>query len=345
MNTNSPLVSVLMPTYNVGQYLAETIESILNQTLSDFELIAVNDGSHDNSLDILTDYAQRETRIRVYTQPNQGIATTRNRCLDLATGKYIAWMDADDIALPKRLKKQVAFMETHPHIGGSSVWLKTFGAVRETVWRYPTDDKTMRSLLIFQPPLVCAAAILRRDLIEQFNLRFDTSFRVAEDYDFWSKVAEHTQIANLPEVLYLYRVHTAQITERHKQNLQELSYRVQTRYLDHLQLQLTPDEFNTHSTLNNTLIPDQLRTPEFIEKVDQWLQKLQAANQATSIFPEPAFSSVLAQRWFLACRQLSHLGWWAWQRYWESSLSQHFHIRSLSKAKFFVYSVIGKQKV
>ena len=344
MDNPTPLVSVLMPVYNSARYLSATVESILTQTFSDLELIAVNDGSTDNSLAILEEYQQRDERVRIHTQANQGIPTTRNKCLELATGKYIVWIDSDDIAVPQRIEKQVAFMENNPDIGACGTWLKTFGAPPHSVWRYPTDSASIRSTFIFNPPCAPASTIVRRTVVEQNRLQFNLDFKVAQDYEFLSRLAKYCQFANLPEVLYLYRLHTNQVTQIHNQDLRDLTYRVQSRYFEQLGLQLSDDDVNTHVTLTFPTIPDSLRTPDFIEKTDQWLQKLRAANQKKAVFPEPAFSSILAQRWFFTCRQASHLGWWAWRRYWQSPLSQHYNIRFLSKAKFFVFSSTGRRK-
>lgn len=345
MRSNTPIVSVLMPTYNVAPYLSQTIASIQAQTLADFELIAVNDGSTDASLDILTQYAQRDQRIRIHTiQSNQGIAHTRNQCLELATGKYLIWMDSDDLAVRNRFEKLVALMEAKPVVCACGSWLKTFGDGPSHIWRYPTDDGSLRSLMLFHSPFGSASPIVRRAVVEQANLRFDPAFRVAEDYEFWTRLADHGQFAVIPEPLYLYRLHGTQFTAIYNPDLHHLSRQVQLKYFQQMGIEPGEDEWSLHLTIAFATVPDDLRTREFVDNTEQWLLKLQVANRAARVFPDLAFSNILAERWFVVCRQHAQLGWWAWRRYWESSLSQYYSIRFLSKAKFLVYSRLGLHK-
>src|SRR3990172_5385939 len=118
------MVSVLMPFYNAERYVGEAIESILCQTFKEFELVAIDDGSTDRSLEVVRGYACRDTRIRCFSSAHKGIAATRNETLSRANGKYIAVMDADDISLPERLAKQVAYLESHPECVLVGSWVQ-----------------------------------------------------------------------------------------------------------------------------------------------------------------------------------------------------------------------------
>ena len=115
--SDAPCVSVLMPAYNVEKYVGAAIESILNQTFSDFEFIIINDGSTDDTANIIKKYAAQDKRIRfIDNHENRGFIARLNDCLDLARGKYVAKMDSDDISLPERFAKQVDFLNTNPDV-------------------------------------------------------------------------------------------------------------------------------------------------------------------------------------------------------------------------------------
>ena len=131
---NLPRVSVLMPAYNSEKYLGEAIDSILNQTFTDFEFIIINDGSKDNTAKIVEEYAKKDKRIRfIDNKKNQGIVGVLNEGIDLCRGKYIARMDSDDISLPTRFEKEIEYMEEHPECGVLGTWYEIFGKLNGPV--------------------------------------------------------------------------------------------------------------------------------------------------------------------------------------------------------------------
>ena len=198
-----PKVSVIMPCYNVAQYVGEAIESILNQTFSDFEFIIINDGSTDDTAQIIRRYAAQDKRIKfIDNTQNQGFIAVSNQCLDVAMGDYIAKMDSDDISVPERLETQVAFLDANPNIGMVGAAYKTFGAFERTI----VNPKTIK---LFDLLSGCKTTIVmfRRNIIEKHHLRYDSKFVACEDYDFYTRFIKYADIANLPDVLYLYRIH------------------------------------------------------------------------------------------------------------------------------------------
>lgn len=331
-----PLVSVLMPVFNGEGYVAAAIESILNQTLPSLELIVVDDGSTDRTPALLAGYTRRDSRVRSYRQDNAGIPASRNRCLDLAIGQYLAWMDADDIARPQRLEKQVGFMDAHPEVGICGTWVKTFGASGGEVWRYPVDDGTLRGMLLFNPPFANSSTMMRREALQTANLRFDLSFAQAQDYDLWARAALHTRFANLPEVLMLYRLHERQVTEAFSEQQAGLSGRVRLRQLDRLGIQPTAEEFSLHQALAQLTLD---ASRQSLERAEEWLRRLFAANGEHGVFPEPEFAQVIGQRWFFACRSATQLGRWTWKKYWSSPLSAYYEMRQRTWLKFFAFTL------
>ncbi len=215
----APLVSVNMPVYNCEDYVGAAIQSVLEQTYSNFELIIVDDGSNDQTWKILYQYSQRDQRISLYRNSgNQGISISRNKCVDHSSGKYIASMDADDIALPNRLEKQVAFMEQNHEIGivGAYYQIIDKQGVKGSIVKPPTSPSQIRSHLLLSNSFGASTVMFRRPLLEQVG-HYETMSSTAEDYALWSRFAQVTKLANLPEVLLLYRVHDRGVSQVHSE--------------------------------------------------------------------------------------------------------------------------------
>lgn len=176
-----PLVSVVMLTYKRADILPQAIESILAQTLKDYELIILNDGSPDNTDDVVKKYA--DSRIRYYKNPkNMGIAYSRNRVTSLARGKYIAIMDDDDISLPERLAKQVEFLENHPDITVVS------GQIKESIWpKVPDDSNLLAAELIRINNIGNANTMFRRNFVQEHNITYP-NISYGEDWYFWLEI-------------------------------------------------------------------------------------------------------------------------------------------------------------
>jgi len=216
MSTSTPAVSVLMPVHNAGRFLAPALDSILAQTFSDFELIAIDDGSTDDSGKVLTEFAARDGRIRVFTQENRGIVATLNRALELARAPLIARMDADDLSRPDRFAKQAAYLREHPDVAvlsGAMDVIDESGA-HLRVAAFPTDpDAVARELL--HRSCVCHPAVMARANALRSVGGYRANARHAEDYDLWLRITEAGRVANLPDVLLSYRVHPQAISARH----------------------------------------------------------------------------------------------------------------------------------
>ena len=231
-NKRAPLISVLLPVYNGEKYLAEAIDSILSQTFTDFELIMIDDGSTDGSLQILRKYEQRDFRIQIIARENRGLVTTLNDSLDLACGTWVARMDQDDIALPHRFERQLEWLEsTDADICGS--WVRRFGTSDKRVVKLRQSDEAIKMEMLFCSPFAHPTVMMRTALLKL--LRYDKAWEKAEDYDLWERAAEaRWKMANVPEVLLLYRVHAAQISTK-AANLQQLqTQKIRRRYWEYV---------------------------------------------------------------------------------------------------------------
>jgi hypothetical protein len=210
---NSPTVSVVMSVYNGEAFLAEAIESILAQTYRDFEFVIIDDGSTDNTSGILAEYAKRDERIRIHRHANKGRAESLNVGISLAEGGYIARMDADDIALPDRLKEQMRFMQSHPEaglIGGTLELITADGRSFKTI-RYPLEDKTIRSVMLVQNPFAHPTVIVKKEVVLASG-GYRKALLDADDYDLWLRMSERTQLANVEKCVLRYRVHRDQVS-------------------------------------------------------------------------------------------------------------------------------------
>lgn len=213
----NPRVSVLMPVYNGECYLREAIESILNQTFTDFEFIIVDDGSTDNTWQILQGYAASEPRIvLVRNETNIGVAGSLNKGLGLARGEYIARMDADDVSLSERLAAQVAFLNEHPPVGvvGCAVQMIDARGSPMHVVRPPTMHGLVLWTLCFHTPLAHPTVVYRRAIVERVG-GYDDALLANQDRDLWQRLSSVTRFANLPDVYLLYRQHPNNVSCRH----------------------------------------------------------------------------------------------------------------------------------
>jgi glycosyltransferase involved in cell wall biosynthesis len=208
-----------MSVYNGERFLREALDSVLCQTFTDFEFIVVDDGSTDRTAEILRSYGER---LQVHTQSNQGLSRALNVGLALACGQYIARMDADDVSQPERLRRQVDYLDAHAAVGllGTAYSeIDERGHVLRTV-TMPADDAELRRTLAKFNPFMHGSVMVRKVVIEESG-PYDESELLrhsAEDYELWVRLAQHTQIANLSDVLMQRRLHRDALSARHDNN-------------------------------------------------------------------------------------------------------------------------------
>lgn len=201
----TPKVSVLTPIYNTcPQYLRECIESILNQTYTDFEFIILNDSPENTELDAIVK-SYRDKRIRyIKNERNIGISASRNKLLEMARGEYLAIFDHDDISLPTRLEKEVAYLDAHPDVGVVSSWLQYF---QDKCWlsKSPETDTEIRISLMYNWSVAHTAAMIRKSVLDQNNIRYEEFYTPAEDYRIFTRLMDVTYFYNIQEALVNYR--------------------------------------------------------------------------------------------------------------------------------------------
>lgn len=208
-----PKVSVVMSVLNGEKYLQECINSILDQTFSDFEFIIVNDGSTDKTAEILNDYASRDARIRILDNPtNRGVGYSRNKGNAAARGEYIAIMDADDRSCPERFERQFQFLNENPDVAilGTS-YVKAKSGHSTKLMKRINLPGLVRWNLIFYCALNNPSVMMRRSLISEEGFKYAEGIE-GEDFDFFSKVSRKHKITNLEEPLHFYRWHEGNLT-------------------------------------------------------------------------------------------------------------------------------------
>ncbi len=206
------MVTVLITTYNGSDYIKETIESVLSQTYKDFEFILVDDCSKDSTVDIIKSFDDPRIKL-IQNEHNLGISGASNVGLAAAKGKYIVRCDQDDISLPDRIQKQVEFMEAHPEIGASGTWYREFGGHNRVKRNIANAEKLSVALLrgcYIQHP----TSILRKSVLDDYGITYRENLRVANDYALWLDMLGHCKLANIPEILFKYRIHKKQTGAR-----------------------------------------------------------------------------------------------------------------------------------
>jgi cellulose synthase/poly-beta-1,6-N-acetylglucosamine synthase-like glycosyltransferase len=208
-----PLVSVVLPVRDGERYVEAAVESVLRQTFDDFELIVLDDGSTDATPEIVANLAPRDARLRVIRADHRGLIATLNHGCEVARGKYIARMDADDIAMDRRLEAQVGALEAEVGLGllGAAVIVVDADLRERSVSRYPLTDKAIRTALEYGSPFAHSVVMMRKSLVERTG-GYRPAYVHAEDYDLWLRMADVSRLANLRQPLLRYRTHSNQVS-------------------------------------------------------------------------------------------------------------------------------------
>jgi len=196
----------LLPVYNCPQYVGVAIESILAQTFNEFELLILDDGSTDETPEVIKKY--NDSRIRKFRHPNRGLAGTLNVGIQYSRGEFIARQDQDDVSHPERLSKQVEFLERHPLIGLVGTWAQIIEGdwLVERYHRHPSEPEELRYALLFNNPFVHSSVMLRKSVLDAVGgYSTDRDRQPPEDFELWSRLARQAEVANLPEELLHYR--------------------------------------------------------------------------------------------------------------------------------------------
>ncbi len=331
-NSNTPKVTVFIPVYNREHYIGEAIESILAQTFSDFEILLIDDGSTDLSVEKVRSYTDARIRL-VCNDENLGIPKTRNRGVSLARGQYMAMLDSDDRAYPDRLEKQVAFLDLHPEYAQLGSWCRMMdahGQVLKTIKRQPILPDDIQAQFLFRCAMSNRSIMARTAILKEYGYHND--FSRCQDYELHVRLAKRYKLGNLPECLVYGRIHPEQITGQTPGLGDEKKQEIISRQLTELGMTFSQDDLEPHLMLSRMrkhhFIPD----ADYLDWARVWLARLQEANKQTHCYAEPAFSHALSQKWLQAC--------WVARKSMGLAIGKYFFRSTLSKN---VISTVSKQ--
>jgi len=330
----TPLITVLMPAYNAAEYLNEAIESIINQTFTDFEFLIIDDGSSDNSIDIIKSYNDKRIRL-IENGENIKLIATLNKGINLSRGKYIARMDSDDISFPERLQKQFEYMESHPDIGALGTAFISFGenVYSETV--YPADDFDIRTGMLYKMQLCHPSAIIRKSVLIDNNIIFSFDFPHAEDYEFFYRVSRVSKLANLTDLLYKRRIHNKQVSKIYSETQKNKTLEIKFIQFQNINVDFNENQIEIFSEIN---YHHYKKNKEFLLETQNILEQLYDANQKSKVYDVARFSEYLKDLWVNVCTNLSSMGIEVYNIYNKSKLCR----KELKNIKLLIKSLIKR---
>jgi len=312
-----------MPVFNGERFVAQAVESLLAQSLRDIEIIIVDDGSTDATPRILASYRSRDARLRFITNTeNMRQSYSRNAGIAAASAPFVALMDADDVALPERLRAQVAFMHDHPSValsGCFSYRMDEDGTLSSRIIRHPTDSAEIKARLLFRSCISHRSVIARRKLLEHYC--YDEKFPVSQDFDLFSRIAQDHAIANLPRALMCARTHGDQVSRSKRDLIKEMNMAITRRSLARLGIEASPSDLDLHFQIPRAGAPPSTLNEAYLEQVDRWLTRIRNANQVTGIYDRAALDRACGHMWFTVCRHAARRnGRTSWISFARSSL-------------------------
>ena len=333
-----PKVSVLMPVYNGEKYLREAVESILNQIFSDFEFIIIDDGSTDNTNDIIRSYS--DPRVRLVTNENNiGLTRSLNRGIDLSRSKYIARMDGDDVSLPARLEKQVEYMENHPEtgvVGTRASEINHLGKITRRKTAHHISDKKMKVQLMFGTCFLHPSVMMRRRTLENTGICYDESFSTSQDYFLWWRLSSHTKFSNLSDALLHYRKHSSKLSHYATDDQSSNASRVRRLVIETmLSRRLTDKQFLFHDML---MSKPRCKSTDQLREAEKWLIHLINENEERELFEKITFRRAMGKVWLSLCQNSTKLGYILFRNYSNSELFSYYnpsidnYFKLLSKA-------------
>jgi glycosyltransferase involved in cell wall biosynthesis len=293
-----PQVSIIMSVYNGEEFLEQSIRSILTQEFRDFEFIIVDDGSSDQSENIILSFD--DPRIcYISNGKNKGLIYSLNMAIARAKGKYIARIDADDLSEPTRLSRQTAFMETHPDVALCGTYYRIInrkGEIKELV-RLPIHDRAIRTYLLFGNCFCHSSVMVKTTVIREYG--YSEDYPVCEDYDLWFRIALRHKVANLPFYETRYRIHGENISTKKRDLMLKCVSQIHSRALHQLSMVYEKKELILHNAI---LGFDHKKCLQFgINEVKNWLSRFSDHIIKNPEIDQDLAMKVIARRWVIIC--------------------------------------------
>jgi len=281
-----PLISVVLPVYNCGEFVEEALDSILNQTLDNFEVLIIDDASTDATLELIKKY--KDSRIKIIEKKeNSGLIDSLNTGFKIAKGEFIARMDGDDISHARRFEKQYEFLKDNPEVSACGCWIEYIGAVNG-VSKYLENHEDIQAHLLVGNPMALCATMLRKTAYSSYSFRSDSKHY--EDYDFWVESMWDCEVHNLQEILYYYRIHPYQISTKWKGIQVEGDQKLQLRLFKRLDYD---EKQFSELFIKKIIFSNKPFRPSEFKKILQWFNILRKRNLEYRVFEIKAFENVL----------------------------------------------------
>lgn len=295
-----PMISCIVSSYNTDpKMLEEAINSVLEQSYRDFELILIDDCStNEESRKLIEKYEKKDERIiALYNERNIGLAASLNNGLNIARGKYIARFDADDICMLNRFEIQVRYMEENPDIDLCSTFMELIGEKQGCVTSIFYDCKSVAAQLLFSCYIPHNTIMFRKDFFDVNDLRYDSKYEKTEDFDLWTRCIEKgAEIATIPQVLVKYRIHLQSVCHTQKSAQQILAQQICCRQLKNIGLMLSPEDISLHMILCTSNGLNCKNYPD----LKKWCRKLIETNNTVRYYDKKVFFEVVYNRLFIA---------------------------------------------
>lgn len=286
---NNSVISVILPVYNCSDFVSNSVNSILNQTFEDFELLIIDDASTDNTYEIVG--ALDDPRIRIIKKPeNTGYTNSLNMGIEMANGKYIARMDGDDFSYPQRFQKQIQFFNSNPDAIVCGTNYKFMNS--HEVNNHPSSPEEVRVHLLAGCYVAHPTVMFKKEVLLKNNLRYNPEFEPAEDYNLWVEMSRYGQIGNIPEVLLDYRTHINQVSQKFSGRQQRYTDHARLKMVSYLVPEMTKEQKSIHLSLVN---PFASKRPE-IWKMKKWVSSLKNANVEKGVFEQKILEDFLDQK-------------------------------------------------
>jgi glycosyltransferase involved in cell wall biosynthesis len=319
VGAHAPRVTVFVPVYNRAAVLRQALESVLAQRDADFELLVIDDGSSDASVEVAREIRDPRIRIEVHAR-NQGIPATRNHGLALARGEYLAMADSDDVSHPQRLALQVAWLDAHPEVAALGSWaLRTDASGRqvEAPLLRPTEPRELAGRVLFASVMKSPTVVARTAVLREHGYR--EALALGSDVDLWARISARNALANLPRFLVRYRAGGVS----HRDGARRLAMRrlVIAPLLAELGVSFESADLDRHAQLRNLrgFRPD----AAFLAWCESWLERLVHANARVRRYPEPEFRRAASERALLVSLHAIATG--------EGSRALRLGVRSLAR--------------
>jgi glycosyltransferase involved in cell wall biosynthesis len=291
-------ITIVMPVYNTKKYVDQAIQSILNQSFQDFEFIIIDDGSTDKSLSIIKSFNDKRIQI-IQNKKNLGLIKTLNKGIDLAKGKYIARMDADDIAKPERLAKQLRFLEKHTNyalVGTQANFI--FGdKLSNSQFHMEINSDLLAALSLFNCPFIHPSVMIRTDILKEFY--YEEGFTAAEDYELWTRILRKYSCANLTESLLNYRLHDNNISTVQNNKQIESIKRIYRSNLEYIRVPYREADLDIYLKISGSY--QRKITLADLKNIESWLLKMRTHLLKENLYDKNVIQEVIQITWFRLC--------------------------------------------